>query len=191
LDNNLSIHIISGLPRSGTSMVMRMLQNGGMPLVVDGVRQADSDNPRGYFEYEPVKHLQKDRAWLGQCRGKALKVVSNLLPYLPGEYDYKVIFMLRPISQVLASQKKMLLGQGLAYDRGQEPRLAAKFKDHLYDIRLWLAKTANFNTLFLKYPQVVANPSGHAALIRDFLGLELDISAMSAAVEPSLHHNQG
>src|SRR3990167_393038 len=98
------IVIVSGLPRSGTSLMMQMLRAGGMSLLIDDQRPADADNPHGYWEYEPVKRLQHDNSWLPQAEGKAVKVVSALLQYLPPRHTYKIIVMHRPMQEVLASQ---------------------------------------------------------------------------------------
>ncbi|HNY87520.1 MAG TPA: hypothetical protein PKN23_13545, partial [Candidatus Hydrogenedentes bacterium] len=106
------IVVVSGLPRSGTSMMMRMLAAGGMPLFTDGVRAADSDNPLGYFEHEAVKRLREDASWVPGAAGKAVKVVSALLPALPEGFQYRVILMRRPLEEVLASQRRMFGRRG-------------------------------------------------------------------------------
>ena len=104
------VTVVSGLPRSGTSMMMKMLDQAGLELVTDRLRQADEDNPKGYFEYEPVKQLARsaDRTWLDDARGKGVKIISTLLRELPAHYNYKVVFMRRDLSEILASQAKML-----------------------------------------------------------------------------------
>src|SRR3569833_79554 len=102
------ITVVSGLPRSGTSMMMQMLAAGGMPMLTDGVRGPDPDNPRGYFAFGPVKRTPQDARWLAGAPGKAVKVVHSLLPALPGGYEYRVLFMLRDMHEVLASQDTML-----------------------------------------------------------------------------------
>src|SRR5262245_34520180 len=102
------IVVVSGLPRSGTSLMMQMLQAGGMPLLTDDLRPADTNNPKGYWEYEPVKRLQQDNTWMHKAEGKAVKVISVLLQYLPPQHTYKIIFMQRPMQEVLASQTVML-----------------------------------------------------------------------------------
>ncbi len=106
------ITIVSGLPRSGTSMMMSMLEAGGIGSVVDGIRKADDDNPKGYFEFERVKQLKKDSSWLVEATGKVVKVISQLLRDLPPSYQYKVIFVRRNINEILASQTQMLIRRG-------------------------------------------------------------------------------
>jgi len=115
-----TITVVSGLPRSGTSMMMQMLGAGGLAVLTDGKRGADADNPRGYYEYEAVKSLGQDASWLASAGGKAVKIVSALLIHLPDGFDYRVIFMRRPIAEVLASQRAMLDRLGHAGPRGDE-----------------------------------------------------------------------
>ena len=105
--------VVSGLPRSGTSMMMKMLDAGGIPVVIDGIRGADRDNPKGYYEFERVKQLDKgDTAWVADAQGKAVKVISALLQHLPADQEYRIIFMERNIDEVLASQRKMMQNRG-------------------------------------------------------------------------------
>src|SRR5215207_9218271 len=86
-----SVVIVSGLPRSGTSMMMRMLAEGGLPVLTDELRGADDDNPQGYLELEVVRQLKEGNVrWLENAQGKAVKVISSLLDYLPREYPYKI-----------------------------------------------------------------------------------------------------
>src|SRR5882724_8514008 len=125
------IVIVSGLPRSGTSLMMQMLQAGGMPLLIDDRRPADADNPNGYWEYEPVKRLQQDNSWIPKAEGKAVKVVSALLQYLPPQYTYKIIFMQRSLQEVLASQAVMLQRRGTQGSKADDTTLATVFEQHL------------------------------------------------------------
>ena len=108
------IVVVSGLPRSGTSMAMKMIAAGGLPVVTDGLRHADASNPNGYYEFEHVKNLDKagDLSWLAEARGKAVKIISFLITYLPEAYDYRVVFMQRDLSEVIASQNRMLDARG-------------------------------------------------------------------------------
>src|SRR4026209_2745330 len=94
------IVVVSGLPRSGTSMMMQMLQAGGLEILTDAVRTPDGSNPKGYFEFEAVKDLDKGQApaWLAGARGKAVKIVSSLVRWLPESNDYQVIFMQRNLN---------------------------------------------------------------------------------------------
>ena len=185
------IVIVSGLPRSGTSMAMKMLEAGGIDLFVDSVRPADEDNPRGYFEHERVKQLQKEknRSWLREGRGKAVKVISFLLTDLPPEHRYQVIFMNRHLDEVVTSQSKMLLrrGEELKQDAGEMKRL---FSDHLQRVRSWLSRQRHFQVLEVHYSQVVASPLQQAERIGRFLDLPLQFSRMAEVVDPELYRNR-
>lgn len=187
------IIVVSGLPRSGTSMAMRMLEAGGLPTVTDGVRAADDSNPHGYYEHERVLDLDKggDTTWLAEARGRAVKVVSALLPYLPERYAYKVIFMRRDLREVIASQHTMLAKRG----RPDAPReddggLAADYEAHLTKIRNLLARRDSFEVLDVDYQEVVRAPLDQACRIAAFLGGSLDVDRMAAAVDPALHRNR-
>ena len=185
------ITIVSGLPRSGTSMAMKMLEAGGVDLFVDSVRRADEDNPRGYFEHERVKQLdkEKDKGWLEEARGKAVKVISFLLTHLPPEHRYRVIFMNRDLDEVVASQNKMLLrrGEELSQDDGEMKRL---FSGHLQRVRSWLSRQRHVEVLEVHYSQVVASPLQQAERIGRFLDLPLQFSKMAEVVDPDLYRNR-
>ena len=184
--------VVSGLPRSGTSMLMKMLEAGGVEVFTDGVRQADEDNPRGYFELEKVKNLQKqtDRSWLREARGKAVKVISQLLPELPPENTYKVLFINRNLHEVIASQNKMLLRRGEKVDPASDERMRGLFEKHLEKTKSWLESGKHFEVLELDYSQVIAAPVLQARKIREFLGQSLDVDKMAGAVEASLYRNR-
>jgi hypothetical protein len=183
--------VVSGLPRSGTSMAMRMLQAGGIPLLVDGERGPDEDNPLGYFELEGVKRIRQDPSWLECATGRAVKVVSPLLRYLPSDRRYRVIFLERPLSEVLASQRAMIKRRG-----GEEPSaaddeaVARQFERHLSEVRAWLQTQAHVEVLFLQYGQTVADPRAQAEAMALFLDMPLDVMAMAAAVDPTLYRQR-
>jgi hypothetical protein len=183
--------VVSGLPRSGTSMVMRMLDAGGVPLVMDGARAADEDNPAGYFELEQVKALDKgDTAWVAAARGKAVKVISLLLEHLPRGYDYRVVFLDRDLAEVLASQRKMLARRG-ERSTTDDGRMTEIYEAHLRRVRRLLATDARFTVLEVAYADVVADPRTQAGRIAAFLDRGLDVERMAAAVDPSLYRNRG
>ena len=125
------VTVVSGLPRSGTSMMMRMLEAGGMEPVTDDLRTADEDNPKGYYEFERVKDLERDQAWLEDARGRFVKVISMLLRHLPSGHRYKIIFMRRKMEEILASQRQMLVRRGEWPDRVSDARMAEMFAKHL------------------------------------------------------------
>jgi len=171
-------------------MMMRMLEAGGMEVVTDGVRKADEDNPRGYYELERVKRLQEDSSWLREARGKALKVISRLLCYLPSEERYKVIFMRRPMDEILASQRKMLERSGKAPDPVADERAAAAFEKHLAQLERWLLCQRNMEVLYVRYNDVVAGPREWSGVVNRFLGGGLDVDRMASAVEASLYRQR-
>jgi hypothetical protein len=183
--------VVSGLPRSGTSMLMKMLEAGGVPIVTDGLRTADEDNPKGYFEVERVKDLARetDRGWLAEARGKAIKVISFLLKSLPPDLNYRVIFIRRDIEEVLASQKKMLARRGETDDTPPE-RMREHFADDLWRAQYQLTRKPWFEMLEIHYTAILARPLEAARQIDDFLGSGLDTEAMAAVVDPELYRNR-
>ena len=185
------IIVVSGLPRSGTSMAMRMLEAGGLPLVTDGLRSADASNPNGYYEFEPVKDLDKpgDHAWLRGARGKGVKIISLLLTHLPESFDYQVVFMQRDLDEIIGSQDKMLAARGEA--QGAEgDRMRALYSEHLARVDRFLSQRSCFATLRVPYAGVLANPAAEAARLNEFLGGQLDVTRMAAVAEPKLYRNR-
>ena len=180
------VTIVSGLPRSGTSLMMQMLQAGGLSLLTDERRAADPHNPRGYFEYEAVKHSRVDVSWLEQARGRAVKVIHLLLRHLPADRPYCVIFMLRDLREVLASQRAMLKDSGRSGALIPDDKLACVFERQLLEVRQWLAERPNFRVLYVNYREVVSDPAAAAQTIARFLGGGLDVHAMAGAVDRTL-----
>ncbi|MBI5440034.1 MAG: sulfotransferase [Deltaproteobacteria bacterium] len=182
--------VVSGLPRSGTSMMMRVLAAGGVPLVTDGLREADEDNPHGYFELEAVKSGQADNSWLEGSEGKAVKVVSALLPELPSSCRYRIIFMDRDVDEVVTSQRVMLARQGKEPEVS-DPEMAALFRRHLEEVTEWLAGRDDMAVERIPYKAMVATPAEQVSRIVAFLGLRLDEEAMVRAVDPGLYRQKG
>lgn len=183
-----SIVIVSGLPRSGTSLMMQMLQSGGMEAVTDELRVADENNPRGYLEFEKVKKLKQDTSWLPTVRGKALKLISQLLMDLPGTETYRVLWMERDLDEVLASQAKMI--SRLGTQGPSSTSLKQAFERHLAQVDVWLAKQPSIQTLRVAYANVISTPATEAERINAFLGGKLDAAAMCAAVDPALYRER-
>jgi hypothetical protein len=183
--------IVSGLPRSGTSMAMKMLEAGGMELVVDNVRTADEDNPKGYYEDERVKELAEvtDTTWIRAARGKVVKVVSSLLNNLPESNTYQVIFMRRNLYEVLASQTKMLDRRG-EESHTDDDDLLAMYQAHLDKVVFQLRFRPNFDAVYIDYADVVSEPEVQARRIAEFLGGSLDPVVMASAVDGSLYRNR-
>ncbi|MSQ01968.1 MAG: sulfotransferase family protein [Myxococcales bacterium] len=185
------IVIVSGLPRSGTSMMMRMLDGGGLPIMTDQLRTADIDNPKGYYEYERVKDLEGevDKSYIGQGRGKALKVISWLLKDLPPDNRYRIVFMRRDLSEVIASQNKMLKHRG-EVDTSDDKRMIDAYMNHLASVRILSRKRDNFEMLEVRYDQAVADPAAAAKAVNTFVGGRLDEGKMREAVDKELYRNR-
>jgi len=185
------ITIVSGLPRSGTSMIMKMLEAGGMPILTDNLREADIDNPKGYYEFERVKKLDKgDHAWLDEAQGKVVKIISALLKHLPPRYTYKVIFIHRRMEEILASHHKMLNNRGQSPDGISDEEMARHFKTHLSNVEAWLQEQPNFSVLYIDYNQLLADPYPHIQKVNRFLGNTLSEEKMAQVVDPNLYRNR-
>ncbi len=185
------IIIVSGLPRSGTSMAMKMLDAAGVPVVTDGAREADIDNPKGYFEDDRVLHLAKDgdKSWLREARGKAIKIISYLVRHLPADNNYRVVFMVREIDEVLASQAKMLERRG-EENNGDDQQMRTLFESDLWRTRYFIKNNHHVESLELTYHEVLAQPLDQAQRLASFLDANLDVDAMAAVVDPSLYRNR-
>lgn len=183
------ITIVSGLPRSGTSLMMQMLAAGGMNLLTDAERKPDADNPRGYCEWEPIKSLPKQPALIDQAQGKAVKVITRLLMSVPPGREYKVIFMERPLPEVLASQDEMLRRRGKS-DAISHDIMTKAFLDHLAEFEAWLKKRPDIFMYRQGYRKTVDDPLGTAGAVAKFLGLDLNIQAMAGEVDPALYRNR-
>jgi hypothetical protein len=183
--------VVSGLPRSGTSMMMKMLEATALPIMTDHERTADEDNPKGYFEFERVKDLKQetDKAWVRAARGKVLKVISHLLEDLPDDNFYRVVLMRRDFDEIIASQNKML-------DRRDEENpvedAAAKeaYIRHLVDVRFMVRKRPNFDMIEVHFTQALQAPQTFVNDVNAFLGGNLDADAMMGVVDPELYRNR-
>lgn len=185
------IILVSGLPRSGTSMMMKILQAGGIPILTDNLRQADEDNPKGYFELEQVKKLRDgDTAWVENAKGKAVKTISALLEYLPSEYSYKVLFMKRDMNEILASQKEMLLRRGEPGDRVSDEKMAELFNKHLDKVEHWIANKINFKVCYINYNDALTDPLPIIDDVVSFLNMKLDRGAMEQVIDPKLYRQR-
>jgi hypothetical protein len=181
------IIVVSGLPRSGTSLMMQMLDNGGVEVVTDNVRTADTDNPLGYYEYERVKKVKQDAAWLPATRGKAFKMVSQLLYDLPAAETYRILFMERDLDETLLSQEKMLRRLGRTPAPREQIRRA--YTLHLDRLHEWLARQGNMAVLRVSYNDLLDRPRDQAERVTRFLSAG-DVEAMAGTVDPSLYRNR-
>jgi hypothetical protein len=182
------IIVVSGLPRSGTSLMMQMLDNAGVEVLTDNLRAADTDNPKGYYELERVKAVARDAAWLPAARGKAFKMVSQLLYHLPPGETYRVVFMERDLEEMLVSQEKMLTRLG----RTPQPReqIRRAYAVHLERLHDWLGRQAHMAVLRVSYNDLLAAPTEQAGRVAAFLGGAAAAGAMAQTVDPSLYRNR-
>jgi tetratricopeptide (TPR) repeat protein len=186
--------IVSGLPRSGTSLMMQLLEAGGLPPMTDRQREADVDNPRGYYEWEAIKQIAKKPELLDDegLEGRAIKCISMLLQSLPSKHRYKVIFMMRPISEVIASQQAMTSRLGTRGANLDTEQLERGLRTHREEVRRWGANTPEIEWLEISYPELVRNPRPAITKLAEFVGRERlpNVEAMAAVVDPSLHRRK-
>ena len=187
---NKPIIIVSGLPRSGTSLVMQMLAAGGVKIATDNIRVADIDNPKGYLEFERVKKLRSDSSWLKDIQGQAIKIISPLLYYLPPTLSYKIIFVERNMQEILDSQKKMYQRLQKKSDDLEDSVLQEKFSDHLKKINDWIGQKHNIECHYVQYREILRDPLGQARVIERFLDVSLDLFDMSEVIDFSLYRNR-
>jgi len=184
------IIIVSGLPRSGTSMVMKMLEAGGIPPLTDHIRTADDDNPKGYYEFERAKKLKEgDMAWLPEAQGKVVKVIGALLVDLHPGYEYRVLFMRRKMDEVLASQGKMLERRG-EEKKVDDDTMTVLFQKHIKQVEDWMKQQSNLRYIDVDYNNLLDAPQPQIEQINRFLGGELDEAAMAAVVDPELYRQR-
>lgn len=184
------VTIVAGLPRSGTSVMMQMLDAGGLDALSDQIREPDIDNPKGYYEFEAVKSLKDDSSWLPEAEGKVVKMVYRLLYDLPNGYEYRVVFTLRTLAEVIASQEKML--QRLGSGGGDVPaeKLEEIYSREIDAVKQWLDEQPNFQVLYVQYNDVLSSPHEVAERLNDFLGGNLNVEAMEQVPDESLYRNR-
>jgi len=184
------ITIVSGLPRSGTSLMMQMLVAGGLTPLTDGERKADTDNPRGYLEWERIKQLPKQPALIAEAEGKVVKVISQLLLSLPDGHDYRIIFMQRPLPEVLKSQEEMLRRRGTLESGGDNSPIEEAFQRHLLEVNRWLSGKPNIHVLRVHYHRALREPKLTAQAVAEFLNIPMDVEAMTREVDQNLYRNR-
>ena len=188
------ITIVSGLPRSGTSLMMQMLEAGGLPVLSDGERKPDTDNPKGYLEWERIKQLPKDPSVIAESEGKVVKVISQLVLSLPMGHEYRIVFMQRPLPEVLKSQDEMLRRRGnadsVAASSAQNYAFEEAFQRHLLEMNKWVAANENMRMLRVHYHRVLREQKPVAEEVAAFLQAPLNIAAMVQQVDGSLYRNR-
>ena len=184
------ITIVSGLPRSGTSLMMQMLDAGGLPVLSDGERKADTDNPKGYLEWERIKQLPKNPSLIAEAEGKVVKVISELILSLPMDHEYRIVFMQRPLPEVLKSQDEMLRRRGNSDSIGDNSAIEEFFQRHLIEVNKWLASKPNVQVIRVHYHRILREPKVVAEELAAFLKVPLDVNAMVGQVDGSLYRNR-
>jgi LPS sulfotransferase NodH len=185
------IIVVSGLPRSGTSMMMKMLEAGGLEILTDNIREADDDNPQGYYEIERVKRLPDgDAEWLREAEGKVIKIISQLVLFLPETHTYKILFMQRNMAEILASQCRMLERKGKNPDKGGDEEMARLFTKHLEKTFAWMNEHSNVKYIKIDYNQVVHEPWTIIMKIGEFLETDLDLDRMVSVIDPALYRQR-
>jgi len=182
--------VVSGLPRSGTSMMMQMIRDGGVDVFTDQERKADESNPKGYLEHEAVKRLARDGKWVKNARNKAVKIIARLMFHLPDSNNYKVIFMLRHIDEVINSQQQMLIRNNKEGAKNYPTKLVESYKKTLIKARFWAKTKHNVDILYVEYCDVIEDPRKEAYRVQEFLGGDLDVEGMIAAVDKNLYRTK-
>ncbi|MCB9831725.1 MAG: sulfotransferase family protein [Planctomycetes bacterium] len=186
-----TITLVSGLPRSGTSLMMRMLHVGGLPVLSDGEREADEDNLGGYFELEAVKITEADASWVGEARGKVVKVIHHFLEFLPPDRRYRVLFMRRRLEEIIASQRQMLIRRGSGEGGPSDREMTVILRQELLRVMHWLKDRPNFAVLYVDYNELMSDPTATIASLQGFLGPGLDYARMAEVVDPTHYRQRG
>ncbi len=185
------IYVVSGLPRSGTSMMMQMLEAGGLKILTDNIRSADDDNLQGYYELERVKQLKDgDTEWVTQAAGKVIKVISSLLEHLPVNFHYKLVFMERDLMEILASQRKMLERRGKPNNPEDDAMFSNLYTKHLVKVKSWLSAQTNFDVTYINYNELLTKPKEFAENIAVFLETPVDVQAMAGVPEGKFYRQR-
>ncbi len=186
-----SVIVVSGLPRSGTSMMMKMLEAGGLEVLTDHLREPNEDNPKGYYEFERAKKLPDgDTLWLKDAEGKVVKIISALLIHLPSDHTYKILFMRRSMEEILASQKQMLVRRGESIDKVDDAEMARLFEKHLQEVQTWLDRQPHIAYLDVDYNAMLRDPRPQLVHVLPFLDRKLDLEKMLPVVDPALYRQK-
>jgi len=185
-----SIAVVSGLPRSGTSMMMEMLEKGGLEVLTDNLRKPDEDNPKGYYEFERVKQLPDDTAWLDEAEGKAVKVLGELIKHLPGDYHYKIVFMERNLEEIIESQTKMLKRKGEDPDDISKDELRDTFKEYRKILKKQISSSPNMEVIYISYNDIMSHPEPVVESISAFFDGDLDKNKMLSVIDEDLYRNR-
>ena len=185
-----TIYIVSGLPRSGTSMMMQMLEKAGLDILTDKIRKPDESNPKGYYEHEEIKKLATNKKWLKNAVGKTIKVIAQLLLQLPAKYHYKIIFMNRDIDEVVKSQHKMLVSKGKAKEDTFPVNLKITFVKTIKKVQFWANKNHNVEILYMNHKDLIEQPEKEALKIIEFLNLDIDSKKIASVIDKKLYRTK-
>lgn len=185
------ITVVTGLPRSGTSLMMSMLDKGGIAPLKDDVRTADVDNPLGYYEFERVKKLPADRGWMNEARGRAVKVLGELMKHLPPDYEYRVVFMMRDLDEIVSSQKKMMIRRGEDPDAIPDDELIRLYRTYLKNLKGLVNSSENMRVAYINYNELLSDPKESLEEIRYLFDGDIDADSMRGAIDLSLYRNRG
>lgn len=182
------IIIVSGLPRTGTSMMMNILKESGIRILEDQSREANEHNPEGYFEYQPVLELPEGNiSWLENAEGQAVKVNSYYIQHLPPKYEYKVLFMERNIEEIVKSQHKTLADEGKKFHKKEIKMMGDYFRTHIKQIKTWISLQPNFSVLYISYSALVSTPGQYPSIIGEFLEYDAEKLNVEKVVDKKLY----
>lgn len=188
MDKN-DIIVVTGLPRSGTSLVMQILQSMGIDLFTDNKRSPDQSNPRGYFEHELVKTIEYDTSWIKKVEGKAIKIVSPLLVYLPNNYNYKIIFMDRVLDEIVQSQEKMLLVNGVPNPQIEPEVIKQIFIKDLKQAWSWIRELSHSESLEISHSKLLKKPESELEKVNGFLNIKVDLENTLKVIDKKLYRS--
>jgi len=184
------VNIVSGLPRSGTSLMMKMLEEGGLVPLTDNIREADIDNPRGYYELERVKKLPDDTDWLPDARGRVVKVLAELIKHLPDGYRYRIVFMMRDLDEIISSQRKMMVRRGEDPDTVPDEEMKGLLRAYLRNLKVFVNSHSNMEVCYISYNDLMTDPELSIEEISGFFNGELDTKKMRQAIDSKLYRNR-
>jgi hypothetical protein len=184
------VNIVSGLPRSGTSLMMKMLEEGGLVPLIDNIREADIDNPKGYYELERVKKLPDDTTWLPDAKGKVVKILAELIKHLPDAYTYRIVFMMRDLDEIISSQRKMMVRRGEDPDKVPDDEMKELLRAYLRNLKVFVNSHPNMKVCYISYNDLMMDPDLSIDEISDFFNGKLDPKRMRQAIDEKLYRNR-
>lgn len=179
------IIVVTGLPRSGTSLMMQILDRAGIPILQDGKRESDISNPKGYYELEAVKGIVQDNSFLDGAEGKAVKIVAPLPLHMNTSNNYRVIFMRRDLEEILLSQEKMLNKD----QTSEREKFRTIYEFHIKKTYRFFQEN-NIPYLDVSYNELMDNPAETLKTVVNFLNVDADPAVLAGVVSPELYRNR-